>query len=170
MAAHRGERPGQFMYEPSYPPTVPAGQTINAYRRGRPRRRRGPHGRWRRWWPAGGAPAASAGWRRLTRAGTGWPSRCFADSAGRQFGRRRAGEADIEQLWHTGGRLAPLAPPARRAARREARRRAPRPAKRAGGPAEEACGRLAFDLATWAGEATDKRAPRGAPDHKEEKP
>jgi hypothetical protein len=28
MAAHRGEGPGQFMYEPSYPPTIPPGQTI----------------------------------------------------------------------------------------------------------------------------------------------
>jgi hypothetical protein len=41
MAAQRGERPGQFMYEPSYPPTIPPGQTIGAYRRGRPRRWRG---------------------------------------------------------------------------------------------------------------------------------
>jgi hypothetical protein len=45
MAAQRGERPEQFMYEPSYPPTIPSGETISAYRRGRPRRR---HGRRRR--------------------------------------------------------------------------------------------------------------------------
>jgi len=44
MAAARSERPGQFMYEASYPPTIPPGQTIDAYRRGSPRRRRG----WRR--------------------------------------------------------------------------------------------------------------------------
>jgi hypothetical protein len=48
MGAQRGERPGQFTYEPSYPPTLPAGQKIDAYRRGRPRRRRGLRGRaWR---------------------------------------------------------------------------------------------------------------------------
>jgi hypothetical protein len=38
--AKRGELPHQFMYEPRYPPTIPPGQTIDAYRRGRPRRRR----------------------------------------------------------------------------------------------------------------------------------
>jgi hypothetical protein len=41
MTAQRGERPGEFMYEPSYPPTIPPGQTTDAYPRGRLRRRRG---------------------------------------------------------------------------------------------------------------------------------
>jgi hypothetical protein len=47
MAARRRELPASFMYEPSCPPSIPPGQTINAYRRGRPRQRRGGR-RWRR--------------------------------------------------------------------------------------------------------------------------
>jgi hypothetical protein len=48
MAAQRGERLGEFIYEPSHPPTIPPGQTIDGYRRGRVRRRRGWGGRGRR--------------------------------------------------------------------------------------------------------------------------
>lgn len=32
--------PKRLMYEPSYPPTIPPGQTIDDWRRSRPRRRR----------------------------------------------------------------------------------------------------------------------------------
>lgn len=43
MAAQRPRRPASFMYEPSCPPTIPPGLTIDDWRRrqARPRRRRG---------------------------------------------------------------------------------------------------------------------------------